>query len=83
MTTPLDPHTKQYSHLNGPSDHVIQRLVISELCKGWPMYRDNSEWANFRSMFTDDAHIWTSKLLPNTAERNRVDSAQPGQRPAT
>lgn len=88
MTSPLDPHTKQYSHIGGSNSEVIDRLNVSELCKGWPMYRDNSEWANFRSMFTNDAHVWTSKTLPSTASelirllplRRVVDLAlQPGQ----
>lgn len=60
MTSPLDPHTKCYSHINGTVDELLDRLAVAELCKGWPVYRDASEWKNYRSLFTEDATVWTS-----------------------
>ncbi|EEY21637.1 catabolic 3-dehydroquinase [Verticillium alfalfae VaMs.102] len=60
MTTPEEPHTRQYSHINGTVADLHDRLVVSELCKGWPVYRDASEWMNFRSLFADDATVWTT-----------------------
>ncbi|OLN87151.1 PEP2-like protein [Colletotrichum chlorophyti] len=53
-------HTRQYSHIGGASSELLDRLAVSELCKGWPVYRDASEWANYRSLFTDDAYVWTT-----------------------
>lgn len=60
MTTPQEPHSRQFSHINGSAAELLDRLAIAELCKGWPIYRDNSEWMNYRSLFTKDAVVWTS-----------------------
>ncbi|KAI1393136.1 uncharacterized protein F4822DRAFT_435556 [Hypoxylon trugodes] len=60
MTSPNDPHAKVYSHVNGSEGDTLARLAVSELCKGWPVYRDSSEWKNFRSLFCDDAYVWTT-----------------------
>ncbi|KAI0004836.1 hypothetical protein F4779DRAFT_598914 [Xylariaceae sp. FL0662B] len=60
MTSPLDPQTNVYSHINGTASELLDRLAVSELCKGWPVYRDASEWKNFRSLFCDDAYVWTT-----------------------
>lgn len=61
MTSPLDPHSKSYSHINGTTSELLDRLAVAELCKGWPVYRDASEWKNYRSLFTQDATVWTSE----------------------
>jgi hypothetical protein len=53
-----------YSHINGSTEELLARFAVSEICKGWPVYRDASEWNNYRSFFTDDAFVWTSKLFP-------------------
>ncbi|KAK0704322.1 hypothetical protein B0H67DRAFT_591102 [Lasiosphaeris hirsuta] len=60
VTSPLDPHAKSYSHVNGTTAELLDRLAVSELCKGWPVYRDASEWANYRSLFTSDGTVWTT-----------------------
>ncbi|TGO36667.1 hypothetical protein BHYA_0118g00220 [Botrytis hyacinthi] len=50
-----------YNHFNGTHDEILACFCISELYKGWPLYRDASEWTNHRSMFTKKgAKIWTS-----------------------
>ncbi|KAK3681111.1 hypothetical protein B0T22DRAFT_474019 [Podospora appendiculata] len=59
-TSPLDPHSKSYSHINGSTSELLDRLAVSELCKGWPVYRDASEWKNYRALFTQDATVWTT-----------------------
>ncbi|KAK2039138.1 catabolic 3-dehydroquinase [Colletotrichum somersetense] len=51
-----DLHTRQYSHIGGNPAELLDRLAVSELCKGWPVYRDAGEWANYRSLFTENAH---------------------------
>ena len=43
MTSPAEPHTKQFSHINGGTSQLLDRYAVTELCKGWPVYRDNSE----------------------------------------
>lgn len=49
------------NHINGSTEETIARLCITELCKGWPVYRDASEWQNYRSLFTKkDAYVWTT-----------------------
>ncbi|KAI1105698.1 hypothetical protein F4804DRAFT_303728 [Jackrogersella minutella] len=69
MTTPNDPQAEVYSHINGKESEFQARLIISELCKGWPIYRDASEWKNFRSLFCDDAYVWTT-----WSQRQTIDS---------
>lgn len=55
-----------WDHLNGTTNEVLDRFQVSELCKGWPVYRDASEWNNFRDIFADEgAFVFTSK--PNRA----------------
>ncbi|CAK7231838.1 hypothetical protein SBRCBS47491_008065 [Sporothrix bragantina] len=60
MTSPQDPHTEVFSHINGLLEDVVDRVMVSEICKGWPVYRDNSEWKNFRSLFAPKATVWTT-----------------------
>lgn len=60
MTTSYEPWPQLYSHLNGTNEEVLDRMKVAELCKGWSVYRDASEWANFKDMFTPDANIWTT-----------------------
>ncbi|KAK1989112.1 catabolic 3-dehydroquinase [Colletotrichum cereale] len=31
-----DPHSRQYSHVGGTPAELLDRLAVSELCKGWP-----------------------------------------------
>lgn len=61
MTSPNDPQPKIYNHLNGTDQEKLDRFAVSELCKGWCVYRDASEWTNYRDLFTKDANVWTSK----------------------
>ncbi|ODV94030.1 hypothetical protein PACTADRAFT_59921 [Pachysolen tannophilus NRRL Y-2460] len=50
-----------WSHINGPESEVLDRIRVSELCKGWPVYRDASEWNNFRDLFVDEGgYIFTT-----------------------
>ncbi|KAI0480900.1 hypothetical protein GGR56DRAFT_688302 [Xylariaceae sp. FL0804] len=60
MTSPIDPQAKVYSHINGSREELLDRFAVSELCKGWPVFRDASEWKNFRSLFCEDAYVWTT-----------------------
>lgn len=49
------------NHINGSMEETIARLCVTELCKGWPVYRDASEWQNYRSLFTKEgAYVWTT-----------------------
>ncbi|KAJ9610565.1 hypothetical protein H2200_005342 [Cladophialophora chaetospira] len=49
------------SHINGSTEELLARYAITELCKGWPVYRDASEWKNFRSLFAkENAYVWTT-----------------------
>ncbi|KAI1827444.1 hypothetical protein F4861DRAFT_364715 [Xylaria intraflava] len=69
MTSPFDPQVEVYSHINGHAADLLDRLAIAELCKGWPVYRDASEWKNFRSLFCQDAFVWTT-----WSKRQSIDS---------
>ncbi|KAK4443266.1 hypothetical protein QBC34DRAFT_311388 [Podospora aff. communis PSN243] len=60
VTSAVDPHTKMYSHINGSAAQLLDRLAVAELCKGWPVYRDASEWGNYRDLFTEDGTVWTT-----------------------
>jgi hypothetical protein len=61
MTSPIDPHSRTFSHINGSVEELFDRMKVTELCKGWPVYRDASEWKNYRSLFAETAYVWTSK----------------------
>ncbi|KAF3019380.1 hypothetical protein E8E14_011749 [Neopestalotiopsis sp. 37M] len=60
MTTSIDAQQGRYSHLNGSTADLLERFAVSELCKGWPVYRDSSEWKNYRDIFDTDATVWTT-----------------------
>ncbi|BGP21156.1 pathogenesis associated protein pep2 [Rhodotorula toruloides] len=45
---------------NGPDSAKLDRLVIREICEGWPCHRDARNWRAYRSMFTDDAQVFTT-----------------------
>ena len=45
---------------NGTDAEAIERYKLRELAEGWPLYRDHCEWENFRSLFHDDAHVYTT-----------------------
>jgi hypothetical protein len=62
MTSSKEPNSKFYSHINGNQDQLLDRLAVAEICKGWPVYRDASEWHNFRNLFAEKATVWTSKF---------------------
>jgi hypothetical protein len=50
-----------FSHTNGTKEELFDRMAVAELCKGWTVYRDASEWMNFRSLFCKEgAYVWTS-----------------------
>lgn len=50
-----------WSHINGSTQEILDRFCVSEICKGWPVYRDASEWNNYRDLFAEkDAFIWTT-----------------------
>lgn len=53
-----------YNHINGTTEEILARFCVTELCHAWPVYRDASEWRNYREAFTDDAHVFTSKEPP-------------------
>lgn len=59
---PAQETERVYSnHINGNTEEKLARQSIIELCKGWPVYRDFSEWHNYRSLFTrEDAYVWTT-----------------------
>jgi len=65
MTSPVDPQPKVYSHINGSQQELLDRFAVSEICNGWSVYRDASEWSNYRDLWTEDAQVWTSKLSPS------------------
>ncbi|PYI14772.1 catabolic 3-dehydroquinase [Aspergillus violaceofuscus CBS 115571] len=50
-----------YSHINGSSSEINDRYCVSELCKGWPVYRDASEWNHYRHLFAKEgAFVFTT-----------------------
>ncbi|CAF4032468.1 unnamed protein product, partial [Rotaria sordida] len=60
MTTPNEVQPKIWCHINGTQEEILDRFCISELCKGWPVYRDASELNNYRDLFLNDAYVWTT-----------------------
>lgn len=62
--TAEDPQPTIHSHINGTTEEILDRLCVTELLKGWPVYRDASEWAHYRNCFAEQAYIFTSKFSP-------------------
>lgn len=62
-----DPQPYVWNHINGSEKEKLERFAVSEICKGWPVYRDASEWANYRDLFVDGAKIWTSEQHQTSA----------------
>ena len=52
---------RPYNHINGSAEEILARFCLAELCQCWPIYRDASEWRNYRDAFTDDARVFTSE----------------------
>lgn len=60
---------RTFSHIDGTQQELLDRLAVAELCKGWPVYRDASEWKKYRSLFAEDAYVWTGKLESGDARK--------------
>jgi hypothetical protein len=68
MAFSAESHSKQYRHINGTASEILDRAAVAELCRGWPVYRDASEWMNFRSIFAKKAFVWTTWSGPLSIE---------------
>ncbi|BGO88417.1 hypothetical protein NBRC10512_006982 [Rhodotorula toruloides] len=63
MSTPFGaqvPSPTTTKLFNGPDRDKLDRLAIREICEGWPCHRDARNWRAYRSMFTDDAQVFTT-----------------------
>jgi hypothetical protein len=71
---------KRYCHLNGTPEQILDRFAVSELCRAWPVYRDASEWRNFRDAWVDQGScLWTSTShLVDCPFSNVANECQPG-----
>ena len=58
--TAKEAQPARWLHLNGTPDQILDRYCVSELLRGWPVYRDASEWKNYRACFADDAYVFSS-----------------------
>ncbi|RMZ74843.1 hypothetical protein DV737_g5680, partial [Chaetothyriales sp. CBS 132003] len=58
---PQESEPVETSHINGTQEEITARYLITELARGWPVYRDASEWNNYRSLFTKEgAYVFTT-----------------------
>lgn len=55
-----------WSHINGPEADILDRYCVSELCKGWPVYRDASEWNHYRNLFVQNGAFVFTSTFPST-----------------
>lgn len=58
--TAKEAQPAHWLHLNGTPDQILDRYCVSELLRGWPVYRDASEWKNYRECFADDAYVFST-----------------------
>ncbi|RDW92896.1 nuclear transport factor 2 family protein [Aspergillus mulundensis] len=59
--TEKETQPKTWCHLNGSPSEILDRYCVSELCQSWPVYRDASEWRNYRDAFVKDgAFVFTT-----------------------
>jgi hypothetical protein len=61
--TEKEVQPKVWSNTNGTQSELLDRFAVAEICKGWPLYRDASEWVHYRNLFTDNAYIFTSTYI--------------------
>jgi hypothetical protein len=65
-----------WNHINGTPEEILDRHCVAELARGWPVYRDSSEWTHYRDCFAEEGgYIFTSMLsLTNPiVDRYRAD----------
>lgn len=49
------------SSINGTLEQAIERFKLREICEGFPVHRDASEWSKFRALFAkEDAYVFTT-----------------------
>lgn len=73
----------RYSHLNGTPEELLDRFAVSELCRAWPVYRDASEWQNYRDAWADKgSFLWTSECS-DIPQQPRLMSRKPGAAAST
>ena len=53
------PWAQAISH-NGTDEEALTRWKIMELCNHWPTSRDASEWKRYRSIFAENAYVFTT-----------------------
>ena len=64
--TEKETQPNTYVHINGSIEEILDRYCVSELCKGWPVYRDASEWKHYRNIFAEKgAFVFTSTPCPS------------------
>ncbi|KAJ4179766.1 hypothetical protein NW767_014539 [Fusarium falciforme] len=56
----LQPRGASRNNRSGTDADALERFKIREICEGYPLYRDVSEWENFQSLFHEDAYVATS-----------------------
>ncbi|KAK5694389.1 Vacuolar protease A [Elasticomyces elasticus] len=61
----------------GPDALALERFKLRELAEGWPMYRDACEWENLKSLFHDEAYIYTT-WTGRTHFRDFIKASQKG-----
>ena len=62
--TEKETQPNTYVHINGTTEEILDRYCVSELCKGWPVYRDASEWKHYRNIFAEKgAFVFTSRSM--------------------
>ncbi|KAL2842641.1 hypothetical protein BJX68DRAFT_278345 [Aspergillus pseudodeflectus] len=50
-----------WNHINGTPEEILDRHCIAELARGWPVYRDSSEWTHYRDCFAEEGgYIFTT-----------------------
>lgn len=70
--TAKEAQPAHWLHLNGTPDQILDRYCVSELLRGWPVYRDASEWKNYRECFADDAYVFSSMLPTHLPSRSSI-----------
>lgn len=65
--TEKETQPKLWNNINGTPEEILDRHCVAELAKGWPVYRDSSEWKHYRDCFAEEGgYIFTSKHTDTT-----------------
>ncbi|KAL3441691.1 hypothetical protein BJX65DRAFT_288231 [Aspergillus insuetus] len=71
-----------WNHINGTPEEILDRHCVAELARGWPVYRDSSEWKHYRDCFAEEGGYvfttWSGGLTIDDFIQTSIDGRAKG-----